>query len=197
MFTYVVGANEFDNKWMPITVPQYNSSVSPIMYGPANADSLSWQTTQLLNVIRFGDYSESTTISAKLHDHTSYTDQIKFWPHSRTGDTNKNIGIPVRFSASLIAMSSSSVGSERPFWLTLYARNSNVGACWWPAPYIASDGDKSALVVWHSMREWRWQNEVHMKKLHLYGTCPSFLFAIRIRVLFCVRGVRGGGCIIK
>lgn len=56
--------------------------------------------------------------------------------------------LPVLFSASLIAMSSSSVGSDRPFWFTLYARNSSVGATSSPSA-AESDGDKSAT---HSTR---------------------------------------------
>ena len=49
------------------------------------------------------------------------------------------IQVPVLFSASLIAMSSSTVGSERPFWFTLYAIRCRVGA----ASIYDSDGDKS------------------------------------------------------
>ena len=44
--------------------------------------------------------------------------------------------VPVRFSASLMAMSSSTVGSERPFWFTLYATKCSVGA-------YESDGSSS------------------------------------------------------
>lgn len=52
--------------------------------------------------------------------------------------------LPVPFSASLNAMPSSSVGSERPFWFTLYARRSSVGPTSSPNDDAESDGDKSA-----------------------------------------------------
>lgn len=45
--------------------------------------------------------------------------------------------LPVLFSGSLIAMSSITKGSDRPFWFTLYATKCKVGAC-------ESDGNKSA-----------------------------------------------------
>lgn len=85
--------------------------------------------------------------------------------------------VPVLFSASLSVMSSSTVGSDRPFWFTLYAIKCKVDA---PSLYddeYNSTGDKSANVIkWNEKKktkieEWNENNVNEMWTINNVKWC--------------------------